>query len=318
MKNELILICSDESEASTDAVCSWLFYMKKKFLRISSKNVILIKKIIIQDDYEDILFDIDDLEYKLSDFSSYWYRRSFLNFSKLSNVMYHHDGIDLSNEVSTFLEKEYNSLKKYFILKLNKLAKLNRYEDNYINKLEVLSIANKLGINTPKTQIVKNINDLNFISDSYITKSITDLHIRKSNKIYYSLTQNVDINDKDDFFFSLIQQEIKKKFEIRSFYFNNTFYSSAIFSQENTKTELDFRNYDDENPNRVVPYNLPKKLESKLLKLASKLELKSGSFDIIYTTNNLYVLLEVNPVGQFDQVTNPCNYNLYKEIANYL
>ena len=318
MKNKLILICSDESEAATDAVCSWLFVLDKKFLRISSKNIITIKGIVIENGNEDILFSIDMEDYKLSDFDSYWYRRSFLNFSHLLKIEYFFEDRDLSYEVNNFLEKEYNSLKEYFITKLNQLAKLNKFEDNRINKLEVLSIAQRLGIDIPKTQIIRNTSEIGFQSERYITKSITDLHIRKHDKIYYSLTQHVDVEEKDDLFFSLIQEEIEKKFEIRSFFFNNTFYSSAIFSQENSKTKLDFRNYDDENPNRVVPFSLPTKIENQLKELSVAVGLKSGSFDIIYTLDHRYVLLEVNPVGQFDQVSNPCNYNLYKEIATYL
>ena len=48
------------------------------------------------------------------------------------------------------------------------------------------------------------------------------------------------------------------------------------------------------------------------------LDLNSGSIDIILTPDNKYVFLEVNPVGQFEQVSFPCNYGLFKEVAEYL
>jgi glutathione synthase/RimK-type ligase-like ATP-grasp enzyme len=129
------------------------------------------------------------------------------------------------------------------------------------------------------------------------------------------MTERIKENECDSFSNSLVQKEVKKKFEIRSFFFNRTFYSSAIFSQENTKTTLDFRNYDYENPNRVVPYKLPEEIENKLLQLADRFSLKSGSYDLAYDDQGDYVLFEVNPVGQFEQVTSPCNYKIHQLIA---
>ena len=54
---------------------------------------------------------------------------------------------------------------------------------------------------------------------------------------------------------SLFQSKIEKKYEIRSFYLKGKFYSMAIFSQNDTQTEIDFRRYNDFVPNRTIPYN---------------------------------------------------------------
>lgn len=48
------------------------------------------------------------------------------------------------------------------------------------------------------------------------------------------------------------------------------------------------------------------------------IEIKSGSLDLIVDENGDYVFLEVNPIGQFAQVSIPCNYFIEKYIANYL
>ncbi|MVO07677.1 grasp-with-spasm system ATP-grasp peptide maturase [Flavobacterium sp. TP390] len=317
-KNKLILICSDENEPSTDIVCSWLNYHNKKFLRISEKNLITIKKIIIENKNVDIIFDIDDFEYKLSELKSYWYRRSQLkfqnpNFIKILNKTEQ----ALDEKINVFLNKEFHKTIEFFEYELNKLAVLNKFDDNYINKLKVLSIAKDLGIKISNTYIVNDFDSIDF-KDSYITKAISDLVIFHENTNYYSMTQRVSFEDGENINNTLIQKEVKKKFEIRSFFFANTFYSSAIFSQENEKTSLDFRNYDFENPNRVVPYKLPIGLETKLKELCNLIDLKSGSLDLVYTTENEYLLFEINPVGQFEQVSFPCNYNLHKKIAEIL
>lgn len=318
MGNKLILICSDISEATTDDVCRWLNYYNKKFIRISNENLIVIKTVIIKNNEVDIVFEIDDKEYKLSDFDSYWYRRSKLNFEKLNPVEYIYQEINLSDKMNLFLLNEYDKITDFFKFKLNQIAVLNKYEDNNLNKLTVLTVAKEMGIKVPDTYIVDDFKLLNFNKESYITKAVSDFIIVSENKSYYSMTQRIDENDGEMMKKSLIQKEVKKKFEIRSFFFNRTFYSSAIFSQENDKTELDFRNYDFENPNNIVPFKIPNYIENKLLKLSDKLGLKSGSFDIAYTFDDEYVLFEVNPVGQFEQVSGPCNYNLHKLIAQSL
>jgi hypothetical protein len=43
-----------------------------------------------------------------------------------------------------------------------------------------------------------------------------------------------------------------------------------------------------------------------------------GSLDLIYSIDNEFVFLEVNPVGQFGMVSKPCNYNLEKILAKEL
>lgn len=75
---------------------------------------------------------------------------------------------------------------------------------------------------------------------------------------------------------------IDKKYEIRTFYLKGKFYSMAIFSQNDSKTVVDFRNYNIEKPNRTVPYNLPKSITHKISQLMRNLEMNCGSIDLIY------------------------------------
>ena len=49
-----------------------------------------------------------------------------------------------------------------------------------------------------------------------------------------------------------------------------------------------------------------------------KLELNSGSIDLILDKKNRFVFLEINPIGQFGMTSFPCNYSIEKEIAKYL
>jgi glutathione synthase/RimK-type ligase-like ATP-grasp enzyme len=97
-------------------------------------------------------------------------------------------------------------------------------------------------------------------------------------------------------------------------------FTMAIFSQMDEESEVDFRNVDvnGNHPNRMVPFNLPNESAYKIHKLMHKLKLESGSIDIIVDNNNDYYFLEVNPVGQFNFVSEICNYHIEKYIANFL
>lgn len=313
----MILICSEVIEPTTDVVCGWLSFFKKKYIRISSNDLIEISAVYINDDFIDIDFAINNIDFKMSQIKSYWYRRSWLSFKKNVKVIFKYENDDISEEVNYFIDEEYSKLFEFFEFMLDEKAKLNKFNDNKLNKLKTLAIAKKLGINIPHT-IISDSFSASIFSRNWITKPISDLIIRKNGFSYSTTTKRITSEDNYKLSMTKIQEEIDKKFEIRSFYFNNSFYSSVIFSQENPKTELDFRNYDTDNPNRVVPYNLPKKLEKKLKKLCDRINLKSGSFDIAYTNEGKYVLFEINPVGQFEQVSFPCNYKIHKEIAKFL
>lgn len=49
-----------------------------------------------------------------------------------------------------------------------------------------------------------------------------------------------------------------------------------------------------------------------------EMKLFTGSLDILYSNDNNFYFLEVNPVGQFDYVSYFGNFNLYKLTAEKL
>ncbi|NJO18575.1 MAG: hypothetical protein HC877_23460 [Thioploca sp.] len=71
-------------------------------------------------------------------------------------------------------------------------------------------------------------------------------------------------------------------------------------------------------PNRNVPFQLPDNIINRLRKLTQELNLNTSSIDLIYDLDDELVFLEVNPSGQFDMVSHPCNYKLDKRIAEKL
>ncbi len=198
--------------------------------------------------------------------------------------------------------------------------KINGYSNRVLNKLSVLRIANLVKLKTPITFIMSG-QRLSSISGSFITKSITDYPPISINQrtfsAYTSVLKKEVYLSTVDFFPTLIQEQVQKEFEIRSYYLDGKFYSMAIFSQSDERTKIDFKRYNRTKPNRVVPFKLPKQIEVKLVKLFKRVNLNSGSVDLIYTINKEFIFLEVNPVGQFAMVSDPCNYFIEREIAKY-
>lgn len=306
----MILILSDNNDLSTTQVINWLEVYKIKWLRVNPEDKINL--IFIGDDIE---FLINSKTYKLTDFTSFWYRRGYFNFD-FENIK--------SQVFSKFQKNELKDFTDFIYYKINLLPHLNNIFNSSVNKLIVSDFARKIGIKTPNDYVFSNLENLNKNLNSkekHITKAISgdSISLFESFIIYnYSSILNKEEIKTKNFFPSLVQNYIHKKYELRIFYLAGTFYTMAIMSQNDNQTVVDFRVYNDEKPNRNVPFQLPNGIEIKLDKLMRKLNLNSGSIDMIVTPENEYVFLEVNPVGQFGMTSYPCNFNLEKKIAEYL
>lgn len=239
---------------------------------------------------------------------SYWYRKGIID--PIINIKH--------QEIYDYLKENNVKIFEYQEYLLSSKKNLNSYSTSKLNKLIVLTLAKKIGLQIPNTKVMNSNEFLNF-SDNLIYKPINEGGIIKlsSDTIINCLTQKYNYSNNLNFSHTLFQEEIVKKYELRIFYLNGKLWSMAIFSQNNSKTSVDFRNYDNKKPNRQVPYNLPQEIKEKLIILMNNLNLKSGSIDMIVSKNNDYVFLEVNPVGQFGMVSYPCNYNLEEQIAIY-
>jgi ATP-GRASP peptide maturase of grasp-with-spasm system len=319
----MILILTDEHEATTDLVIDWLVYLKKNFIRISLENNVIVEKIYYDENFQlNALLKIkknNDIIYlDTKNISSYWYRRSNININ-IPKIGYNNK---ITEQLTDYLFSEYGDVQRIIGFILNSKNRINKYSDNDISKIEELTYANKCGLKTPDFVICS---DKKTFLDFYkkhkgnvITKTIGDPSTFFRTGLHW-FTNKVNLSDvPKNFALSLFQEMIKKSFELRIFYLKGKCYSSAIFSQNDKQTQIDFRHYNNKKPNRVIPYKLPKEIESKISKFMNLSNLNSGSIDMILTPNNEYYFLEVNPIGQFEQVSIPCNYNLFKKIADIL
>lgn len=304
----MILIITEEADLSTSLVIDWLLFFKIKFIRINENDEL---KVVFNEG--NIKIVTNNCSFYISELKGVWYRRGFLNL-KIKSVD--------KGTIDEFRKNEFIKLKEFIYYKLSKIPHINKFFNSDVNKLIVNDIAKSLGILVPFERILNNKIDLERINDidDYITKSITGSLIFDY-KDFYLVGYTSKINKKDKlpnvFFPSLIQKYIPKKYELRIFFLHGEFYVMAIFSQKDEKTKIDFRNYNKVKPNRNVPFKLPMEVEKKLTELMNKLDLNCGSIDMICTPKNEFVFLEVNPIGQYGMVSNPCNYYLHEKIASF-
>ncbi|WP_169630195.1 grasp-with-spasm system ATP-grasp peptide maturase [Flavobacterium humi] len=301
---------SDERDLSTTQVIEWLEFLNRKWIRINQED-----KVKIEFCGKEIIFKLNNIVFNFSDVTSFWYRRGYINLQNDTT------GIRPFDE---FQNEELKIIMQFIYYKLDDKHHLNSIKNANVNKLIVTSMARDCNINTPEDYIFSNKEGLEQVINSkntYITKSISGDSIREfEDFIAFNYTSEFT-NDwliPDSFSPSLVQNQIIKKYELRIFYLAGEFYTMAIFSQKDNQTSVDFRNYNNHKPNRRVPYKLPLEIEEKLDVLMKKMDLNSGSIDMIVTPENEYVFLEINPVGQFGMTSFPCNYNIEKRIADYL
>ncbi|MFA8299547.1 MAG: grasp-with-spasm system ATP-grasp peptide maturase [Hyphomicrobiales bacterium] len=322
----MILIITIGSDHSTNDVIDWLKKKKaKNIIRINEKDKIENLSIELNSSSTNIYIKIKDQKLLLSNISSIWSRKGRISIDNHITKVITNDNIRTELYKHLHYEEE-TTLRNFLIHQLESKKQLGSHHHSNANKLISLLYAQEVGLKIPNTIVSTLKNELIGFDqqhDSIITKNIQDVVSFSVGNIGLSNTTKLvnksDIEEmSDDFFPSQLQKNIKKKYELRIFYLNGACYSMAIFSQEDEQTKVDFRKYNREKPNRTVPYQLPSSIENKLKAFMDKMQLNTGSIDMIVTPELEYVFLEVNPCGQYGMTSIPCNYYLDEKIADFL
>ena len=299
------IIFSIKNDFSTNEIIDYLIKKNEDFIRINEDDYFEIFKM----DNEICIGNENIGKININDINAIWYRKSIL---QLKNKYLINDSLNY------FKNEEIKIFNEYILFQLKTKINLGSYSTIKVNKLVVNEIAKKVGLLVPKSFFSdsKNVNcKIDLITKPINENSIVPYDI---NTYFKLLTKEVSNEDNLKYSLSYFQEKIDKKYELRIFYLDGETYSMAIFSQNNAKTNIDFRNYDTENPNRTVPYKLSNKMNEKIDNLMKLLGLNTGSIDILVDKNLNHYFLEVNPVGQFGMVSYPCNYNLEEKISNFL
>ncbi len=302
----MILILSELTDISTTNVCILLKKQNISFEIITADNF---KSHLFIDFVEDtILLKGKQIDYK--NIKVVWNRRWRKEIGD----------IDKENiQIDIHKHKEFLELSNYLEHKLSEAFWIDPFEAINIPKLIQLDIAKNVGLKIPISIITTEKQDLILFKKQHnkiITKPLKSFNgLTVNENSYFAYTALVDDISQvpEKFAPSLFQEYIEKKFEIRSFYWFGALYSVIYYSQNNKRTEIDYREYDFKNPNRISKYKLPKDIEEKIKCFCKKCKLNSGSFDFIMTPQNELCFLEVNTVGQYAIITRE-----YEELNNII
>lgn len=315
----MILILSETKDFITDKVIEWISIDKAfDFIRINEIDKIQtnIIRLGCSENCNTQFTKLGrDITVNTEEISFFWYRRGGL-YRDISQIL----GCRSSNEqITKFLSWEWKICADFMLEELQLKSSLGNYFKSKVNKLKNLRIAVNCGFKIPATIISENNHALlAYNTNQLISKPISEAMIISDEESYLDLKTNIVDNSSENFFPSLCQEKIEKWIELRVFVSYNEIYAMAIFSQKNSKTEVDYRNYDEEKRNRFIPFHLSKDIEERVLQFMNISGLDTGSIDFILTPEKEYIFLEINPAGNIEMVSEPCNYYLEKRIAEQI
>ena len=315
-KDKIVLIISEDRDGTTNEVVEWLKKYKIPAFRINSSDKVIVRIINVKEKIFSII--INEIELYSSNIEFLWYRKGMLSFvdKDFSSTV-------SLNGISEFINLESLKLNNYLFEVLREKMIIGDFKKSFVNKLENIVIAKMVGFEVPETIITSEKCHVNKLSRNFniVSKPIGECLPIKDNNNYYQLyTVDVCHNDFIDnvFFPTLLQQKIEKWIELRVFVVKDLFFSMAIFSQNSKQTSTDYRDYDKELMNRMVPFEIPSDIKNKIVLFMKKTDLDTGSFDFIVDTKGVYYFLEINPVGNIEMVSKYCNYYIEKAIAQII
>lgn len=333
----MVFIFSNENDHSTNDVIHWLCHYKVPFKRINRNpheaDLRLLESYLIQDDEH---IGIDDLSSSSKKYSI-WFRRPDRDIINRMVMLESLDKRDVIyptfDEDSGYYKSWENNFYGYRLTYLTSKFTDNKrvigsHDVTKVNKIEVLRKASELGIKVPKSIItndsakIKDFSDL--CDDGVICKTLYNLIMpnegRKEDFLISGYTKSIETQDHSkEFYPSLIQENIIKKYEVRTFILDGECHSAALWSQSSDETTQDFRaSLSAESKPRTTAYKLPGDLQNKIIELARFFKLNSCSIDIMKGVDDKYYFLEINPVGQFGFISGCINRQLENKIAQKL
>ncbi len=317
-----VLIFSVKNDFTTNEVIEWLKLKDFKFERIGYAKLDKSPKLFLQVSNHKSQFKVDG---KI--IHSVWFRKGFYMSTYEKDLF--EEGLEnfLLEETKQYRKIMFHSTPYNMGVKVLGKNDIEYYD---VNKMRTLIMAKRVGLNIPQTIVTNSKEDIVIFLGRHkkvISKPLNNPAFLASEDKRYSFSMYTSIID-DNVLEKLndvvtpcfVQEYIEKSVELRIFFCENDYYCAAIFSQNNKKTIMDFRNYSTgpNEGNKYVPFKLLEEIKEKLVKLMDLIGLNTGSIDMILTPDGDYYFLEVNPVGQFGMISHPCNFHLEEKVANFL
>ncbi|WP_313805983.1 hypothetical protein [Flavobacterium sp.] len=260
--------------------------------------------------------------------SSYFVNNEYIknvDLEKIKSIWF--NGGVVNSFGDEYEDKCYEILNDAFLLQKPVYKLGDRISDFKFNRLDVMLEAKNQGLKIPHTLITGNKQKLKKFHSLYepkygiISKRILDGYFYNDDEYSYnfnltfSITPEILEQTPDDFAISLFQERIIADFEIRVIYIDGRMYSACIYNFDNN---VDYRTkLWKMNDLRIIPFQLPTDVESKLINVFKKFNMNYGSADLMFS-NEEYYFLEINPTGQISFINNACNFYIEKIISSKL
>lgn len=322
----ILILSQSQMEPSTDRVMDRIRDLGGRCIRLNGSDVSARQRVSVREsrDGTHLHLEVGGRPVARDEVRVVWYRR-WTGTSLPTKEDFEPDPV-LASKVQAHLKREHKALSTAIMSLFSEATWLSPPRRTRPNKLSVLRTAREAGLAVPETLVTTSRDDLLEFIDEHgevVTKTVGDVaDISSGDTAFHMYTGRLSRSRVESmperFFPTLVQEAVEKRYEVRTFYLDGRLWSMAIFSQLDAQTSVDFRRYNHERPNRSVPYRLPASVRKRVVDLMEALDLKTGSLDFIRSDEGRYVFLEVNPVGQFGMVSDPCRYRLEKRVAEYL
>ncbi|TAE47298.1 MAG: grasp-with-spasm system ATP-grasp peptide maturase [Cytophagia bacterium] len=325
----MILIVSKEYEKTTIHILEQIDYLGLLYQRINREDAVEVKNIIINNNQIDVkIYNMNSKEnIDFNNITAFYCRKGNISYKLNTN---HLESISENKQkhILKHLQTEWLTIQSFLFQELHRKKCFSDYEKVDMNKLHQLFLAKKCDIDIPNSLVSTQKKSLQKFQNNHqnnvINKSIQNYFDFVINPYhYFNYTEKVEPthieNLEENFFSSLLQENLQKLYELRIFFINNDLYASAIFSQSHQNTSIDWRKSTEKSKViRFVPYTLPSEIKTNILKFINLSGLNTGSIDMIVTKNKKYYFLEVNPSGEFLEMSKSCNYFLDKKVVEFL
>lgn len=188
------------------------------------------------------------------------------------------------------------------------------------NVLGQVQLANRLGFNVPSTLFTNDAEELKRFAGAstvVIKQGNLGVHIEKKR----ILTSVVDVASINSNMLRgcpcLFQKYVPKKFELRVHVIGDTVLTCKIDSQANSKTSVDWRNYDIENTPHEA-YELDGAISAMCVDVVRELGLEFGVIDMIVTPEDQHVFLECNSQGHWIWIEQLTGLPITKTLCEHL
>jgi glutathione synthase/RimK-type ligase-like ATP-grasp enzyme len=195
------------------------------------------------------------------------------------------------------------------------------HQDKAKNKIIQLNLAQKCGLQTPRTWISNNTHDVveGFDNNELIYKPITWLATSGGEMLFTNIvSRDVLLAHQKTIALApgIFQNLVKKSCEYRVTIVDQQFFSVRIHLQETTESQIDWRR--NQEKLRYEEVELPESLKAQLNELMASLQLRFAAVDLIESIDGEMVFLEANPVGNWLWLEEHLNLRISATIVDAL